>query len=107
MQETAPKQIKLAAVIQDCFKQKKIAQLTLTSDVKVAAAKKRPLGEMAAMWLCSPAASTEASCLPAKLNRRISFLAEQENRTPEVSDLWADCSRIACRPSCEFGTWNS
>lgn len=61
--------------------------LTLTSDVKVAAAKKRPSGEMAAMWLCNPAASTDANCLPAKLNKRSSFLAEHDNRTPDVSDL--------------------
>ena len=61
--------------------------ITFASDVKVAAAKKRPSGEMAAMWLCKPAASTDASCCPEKLNRRISFLAEQENSTPELPDL--------------------
>ncbi len=32
-------------------------------------------------------------------------MAEQDSRTPEVSDLCADCSNIAGRPSSELGTW--
>lgn len=69
--------------------------LTFTSEVNVAAAKKRPLAEMAAMWLCNPEASTEASCLPEKLKRRNSFLAEEDSRIPDALDCMADCSDIA------------
>ena len=76
--------------------------MTLTSEVNVAAAKKRPLAEIAAMWLCNPDASTEASCFPEKLKRRNSFLAEHDRRTPDALDCIADCSDIAGLLSCAF-----